>query len=282
MMLIGMKCEGDSEEGWVHKSTRRFDLLIDSGSDDGGHFTFNPRTSSLHATVGRGTVHIPVDTGLGGLTEWETVNAYGGLERKAELRHFQAAGGYRAAGLQERPAFDAFAWMRERDEKNEKAEMKRLADSLHAERRSRPVPEVFKPKFAAYTEPTYGMGRYPTRPSGSLNAADLADFVPPKPAPILPFTGATQDDPIVNYWRGWCARKDAENAALSFNVTLTEQDVIASDMPRVGKRPDVGLSADTVSALMLSGMLGGRTGGSLRSYSPGELMAARGMDCYLR
>ncbi len=79
--------EHTDSEGWRHSSTDSYRLLIDRTSDDGAHFTFDPKTLNLHATLNKGKTHVPMDTGLGGLTQWETLQASSGLERKTELRY---------------------------------------------------------------------------------------------------------------------------------------------------------------------------------------------------
>lgn len=79
--------------GWKHHSTKRFDMLADGDSRDGAHFTFNPLKSELHATfpqLPKGKRHVDVDSGLGAVVEWNTLNdLYGGLERKTILRYLE-------------------------------------------------------------------------------------------------------------------------------------------------------------------------------------------------
>jgi hypothetical protein len=84
--------DGDHTDssGWEHKTTGTMGMLIDSDSSEGDHFSFNPKSNRLHATFDRGKTHVDVDSGLGGLTEWNTLTGlYGGLERKAVLYGLQ-------------------------------------------------------------------------------------------------------------------------------------------------------------------------------------------------
>ncbi|MFA4871608.1 MAG: hypothetical protein WC610_00905 [Patescibacteria group bacterium] len=159
--------------GWKHKSTGSMGLLIDADSDDGAHFSFNSKSSKLHATTDRGRTHTTLSTGLEATTQWSVLNDLcGGLERSTILRHQQTHSVSR--GVPDEPE-SSIAWAerylegrrREKEERERSMQglFERSMKSLFGEKEEptlifpRPAPtleltglrpEMFRPKSSSH------------------------------------------------------------------------------------------------------------------------------------
>lgn len=78
---------------WKGTSSGNRNFLVDTKSDDGGHFTYNRKTKDLHATFDFGKTHVPIERGLGGLIEWDTLSNVDDSEtRRVKLGYYRGLG----------------------------------------------------------------------------------------------------------------------------------------------------------------------------------------------
>src|SRR3989338_8538865 len=82
--------------GWEEKHTKRYDMLVNTESEDGAHFSFSPYRRDLHATTdtdkGKDKIRIPIATGLPALNLYNDLKTggYGGLELTTKLRGYES------------------------------------------------------------------------------------------------------------------------------------------------------------------------------------------------
>lgn len=89
----GRKTDSKSAEDWKFVSTEHRDLLINRKSAGGDHFTYNRGTKELHATFDFRKMHVPIEKGLGGIVEWETLlNQDNDATRQKKMNYLKGVG----------------------------------------------------------------------------------------------------------------------------------------------------------------------------------------------
>lgn len=89
----GGEIDFEPTEGWKMVSTGRMDLLIGRESASGDHFSYNRKTNELHATFDSRKKHVPIEKGLGGLVEWDTLlNRDSGETKRNKLSYYKSLG----------------------------------------------------------------------------------------------------------------------------------------------------------------------------------------------
>lgn len=290
----GWKPSGWKPVGWVKKSTKRFDILADADSDDGAHFSFNRSKTELHATFDRGKTHIPIDTGLAAITQFETLKSYGDLERKTELRYLQTMD----KTLQQ-TSVSIFPSERKRKKEPKPWEpILGLTKVKHYETTDELLQEALKNiregksnsgqtlNFPIHGQPasfeypdrplSLGMGKYPKRPTGMINDPVLNSVLSSKSNPTLPGSVPDSKGPYLagkaqaEYWRDRSYAEEAIRIKNSMEgIVDIEKKLTESMRIEVGSKYK---STEASPELRLFSL-----GSSLRTYSPGEMAARCGL-----
>lgn len=271
-VLLGWKKPKQSQatDGWQEKSTRRFDLLIDTESDDGGHFTFNPKKFSLHATTDNGQKHKPLYNGLEAITEWETLRRYSGLEKTVELRSpefdIEKISYTEAPKPSKQEIIPLFSFSKPKKES--------VFDVMMREGRFAKSPEPKKPEESIF-EATLMFGKV-------FNQPDYGESKPfesklPLPMPLggepdskSPYLASKA---LADFWADEAYKTGAMSIREQIeSLGVQDSDILKNMVPKMTKME---------SLIRLPGMLPSLSG-SVRTYSPGEMLDMRGLPNNLR
>ncbi|MFH1420497.1 MAG: hypothetical protein ABIG30_00855 [Candidatus Aenigmatarchaeota archaeon] len=305
----------DPVDGWKERHTPRYvpaegakrNMLVNTDSDEGDHFTFTPSAPELHATfpgLPKKDRHVPIYYGLGAITEWEALRQSCGLEKTTELEH------RRTSYTPPEPSFDVTAFMERQKNQAEIDEIcreamkkdrssSRLSSSVtpgmfgtsrerdEDDRPTPPVPNTWKPdpiKLDVPNYPQYGSRSRDRSSAGSSLGPNWAnDYFtkPSKPALWLDLDAhraerEAERDHVASL-RDTAYQLEGDRIRESMKNTVLEIDVLKSIMPNVnwGKRPEP--CADLPGLTRLADI-----GAPMRSFSPGELCDIRGLPNYLR